>query len=80
MGKKLKAIPKKLKDEVYRTKGRLCWLRLDCCIGTATTVDHYVARALGGSDHIDNLIPACGPCNSKKGGIDGARIKKMRRH
>ena len=31
------------------------------------TVDHIVARARGGSDHLDNLQLLCGACNSMKG-------------
>ena len=31
------------------------------------TVDHVVAQAKGGSDHLDNLQLLCGACNSMKG-------------
>ena len=31
------------------------------------TIDHKVARAKGGTDHVDNLQLLCGACNSKKG-------------
>lgn len=30
------------------------------------TVDHMVAKAAGGSDHIDNLVTCCSPCNRRK--------------
>lgn len=30
-------------------------------------MDHVVAKTLGGSNHIDNLIPACWRCNCTKG-------------
>ncbi len=33
----------------------------------AATVDHKVARAQGGTDALDNLVLACGPCNRLKG-------------
>lgn len=36
-------------------------LNIDTC-----TVDHYIPRAAGGSNHIDNLRPACFPCNNDK--------------
>ena len=32
------------------------------------TVDHIVPRSLGGRDTWDNLVSACVPCNSRKGG------------
>ncbi len=31
------------------------------------TVDHVVAKARGGTDHIENLQLLCGACNSMKG-------------
>lgn len=31
------------------------------------TRDHVIARATGGSDHRDNIVAACGPCNRAKG-------------
>lgn len=32
----------------------------------AWQVDHSVARARGGSDHLNNLFPACCECNNRK--------------
>ncbi len=29
-------------------------------------LDHLVAREVGGTDEPENLVTACGPCNSKK--------------
>jgi hypothetical protein len=31
------------------------------------TVDHFIPLALGGRDHISNVVLACGRCNRKKG-------------
>lgn len=31
------------------------------------TIDHMLPRSRGGEDSWENLITACGPCNSKKG-------------
>lgn len=49
--------------EVY---GRRCWLDLPGCTRVATTKDHVIPAAHGGSDDMENLRPACQPCNSKR--------------
>jgi hypothetical protein len=38
------------------------------CGNPASDVDHIVAHAIGGTDDLGNLIPACTPCNMRKGG------------
>jgi len=38
------------------------------CGGLATTADHVVAKADGGTDAMDNLVAACKPCNDSRGG------------
>ena len=45
------------------------------CIGHATTVDHIIAKAHGGTDHPSNLRAACAPCNY----AGGARITNATR-
>lgn len=37
------------------------------CGARATTVDHVIARAQGGTDALTNLVAACSPCNSARG-------------
>jgi len=48
------------------------------CARPAITVDHIVARALGGSDELTNLRAACVPCNMAAGarlrGVAGIRL------
>lgn len=39
------------------------------------THDHLVARSLGGSDDLENSHTMCGPCNWKKGIIEGRFAK-----
>lgn len=41
--------------------------RCKYCGGHADTVDHIIPKALGGTDALDNLTAACGPCNYSKG-------------
>ena len=36
------------------------------CGGSATTFDHVEPLARGGKHHVDNLVPACKPCNFSK--------------
>jgi len=45
-----------------------CAIRLPGCEGVATTVDHIVPVADGGTDALSNLRPACEHCNSVLGG------------
>jgi 5-methylcytosine-specific restriction endonuclease McrA len=35
----------------------------DCCGKPATTADHILPVALGGSSRLSNLVPACARCN-----------------
>ncbi|MBC8524617.1 MAG: HNH endonuclease [Chlorobium phaeobacteroides] len=35
--------------------------------GTPLTIDHMTPRSQGGEDSWENLVTACGPCNTKKG-------------
>jgi len=38
------------------------------CGKPATTADHWpIARVEGGPDSLDNLVPACRPCNTARG-------------
>ena len=50
---------------IARDKGE-CQPRLPVCTGTATTADHVVAKANGGTDDDENLVAACLRCNSSK--------------
>ena len=60
----------------YRTQKHTLFGRQEgvCCIGCRImfpfrnmTVDHVVAQAKGGTDHLDNLQLLCNACNSMKG-------------
>jgi 5-methylcytosine-specific restriction protein A len=39
------------------------------CGRIATTVDHVLPLARGGSNDLDNLVPSCKPCNYRRGGL-----------
>lgn len=47
------------------------------CGRPATTIDHEPAVALGGGD--DDLVPACAPCNYKRGAQLKAALMKARK-
>lgn len=46
--------------------GHECHLRLPGCTYVATTRDHIIPLAHGGEDTIENCLPACRSCNSKR--------------
>ncbi len=56
----------KLTAAVLAFYGYQCWLELPGCTGLATTKDHVVPVAHGGTDAMENFRPACGSCNSKR--------------
>jgi 5-methylcytosine-specific restriction endonuclease McrA len=47
------------------------------CGRRASVPDHLIPVALGGTD--DDLVPACRPCNAKRGGRLGTSIQRARR-
>lgn len=49
--------------------GNLC---IYCGKAAPLTRDHKVPLAMGGTDDIANIVPACQSCNSKKGTMDAA--------
>lgn len=51
--------------------GRLAEFNYSCayCLDASNdlTADHMIALSRGGANSIDNIVPACRSCNSKKG-------------
>jgi 5-methylcytosine-specific restriction endonuclease McrA len=64
-----------LRAAVLAARGTVCHL---CGMPGADTIDHIVPRALGGTDDIDNLVPAHKRCNSSRGALPMADWR--RRH
>lgn len=59
--------------------GDRCWLQLPGCTGMATTRDHLIPVAQGGTDDLENMRPACRTCNSTRqdmpiGGVSPQRV------
>ena len=58
---------------VYRGKCAYCG-----CRPVKLTIDHVISLAKGGTHTPENLVPACGSCNSKKGDRDAPNIPMIR--
>ena len=55
--------------------------RCHWCGGVATTIDHVVPRALGGAMYDPaNLVPACVPCNARRGAETRDELARGRSH
>lgn len=68
MGRRLGRAWRVRRDQILARDGFRChW-----CGGRATTADHVVPRALGGSDKPENLVAACTSCNCRRGAELGA--------
>lgn len=59
------AVTKEMRQAVLRAHGHQCFY---CGKGDADTVDHIIPVVMRGPDGLENLIAACGFCNSAKGG------------
>lgn len=51
----------------------ICYI---CRTAKATTVDHIISRADGGSDDDGNLAGACQPCHDRKSQMEAARGRR----
>jgi len=71
----------KVKARVYGVYGGTIENPPPChrCGRPAESVDHIIPVALGGTDELDNLRPACVSCNSRDGARLGNAIKQAKR-
>jgi len=61
-----------IKEYLYEKFNRKC-----CYCGTTNVpleVEHIIPKSRGGTDRIDNLCIACGPCNDKKDNMTAAEF------
>jgi hypothetical protein len=74
--RKRKPISKRVRFEVFKRDGFVC----QYCGATPPKVilhiDHIHPVVDGGSNHIDNLITACEPCNLGKGAVQLSDVPK----
>jgi 5-methylcytosine-specific restriction endonuclease McrA len=76
-----KLIPE-IKNKVWEKTGGFCTychcklLPFGSSDLNSFTVDHIVAIRDGGTNDIDNLVPACKTCNARKGSKDSRHYKK----
>jgi 5-methylcytosine-specific restriction endonuclease McrA len=57
----------RMRELVRETYGEVCWLCGKSIPEGAFSVDHVIPRSRGGGDEIENLRPAHGRCNSRRG-------------
>jgi len=57
--------------EKFAALGDVCFY---CGSSERITVDHDIPIARGGSDNIDNILPACKPCNCRKHTLTAAEF------
>lgn len=58
---------KRITEMVFEAKGTTCTLRLSNCTMVAKTVDHVIPNRESRCHDLDNLEPACLPCNQQRG-------------
>ncbi len=82
------ADPRRLRRIYDRTNGRchICRKKLSLANYAqpnergAWEIEHSRARALGGSDHLNNLYPACINCNRDKGTLTSRTVRSYFGH
>lgn len=62
-----KMVKSKVRMEVYSTHAGLCFYCNTYLFYQRMTIDHMVPLIRGGTNARDNLVCACGPCNTAKG-------------
>ena len=63
-------MPKRTSDPTYlRNRASILAGSPPChwCGAPATEADHLIEHDAGGTDTVDNLVPACKPCNARRG-------------
>lgn len=64
----------KKRTVMQKTLGR-CFYCNEKFPASMITIDHFIPKSKGGTNSIDNLVPACRDCNHDKGTEDGEKFK-----
>ncbi len=76
-----KAIPKRVRDELWRLHSESLDGTCYVCDGAISfdkfEAGHVIAKSKGGSNNIDNLKPICSPCNKSMGMSNMEEFKEM---
>lgn len=62
-------IGRKLRFEVFKRDRFVCQYCGATPLKSPLQVDHIIPVAMGGTNHIDNLVTACQPCNAGKAAV-----------
>jgi 5-methylcytosine-specific restriction endonuclease McrA len=54
-----------------------CYVCAYCGAWTTLTADHRISLLRGGTNTIDNILPACASCNSRKGTMSEEEFRRM---
>jgi 5-methylcytosine-specific restriction endonuclease McrA len=69
-------------ERQWQGKFFACGMRCFYCLEPLTlqeaTKDHKLPRSRGGGDRIGNIVPACAPCNQKKGEMTAEEYLRAR--
>lgn len=67
---------RKIREKFFKNQ-QYCSYCKKCLTLESSTLDHVIARRLGGSNRQDNLVLCCSECNAIKGGMS---LKKWQRY
>lgn len=62
------------REDARRDQKSYCFYCDELLTAKSCTADHVQARAVFGLDHRNNIVAACGPCNSLKGSMPARKF------
>ena len=75
---RLERIYEKTNGYCYHCEKKLVWRNYGVKDGKGGwEVDHSIPKSKGGTDHLNNLVPSCIPCNRNKGDQTSRQYRAM---